>query len=211
MYQLQQSVIAAHCVLLKRKTHYRNASVFHNIPSALQNGPQYFVGKSNDWMYFLSTEPNKRKHVAVCCCDNNYVSLFLSQAVYIIFTDKVDGKGEAFVDIFQNAVSVCCFLQGAVSSTALSLFHSVFSHSLFLVHFCKINGSKNWEASLPVRKAPSVLLSISISVHSVDLTYSYVPLHQWKTKQQKLTAVMRTTISSLTIKSFPKRNSQWSV
>lgn len=80
-----------------------------------------------------------------------------SRAVYIIFTIKVDGKGEAFVDIFQMIVSVCRFLQGAVSPASLS----AFPHSPFLVRCCKINGSKSWGALPTVRKAPSVLLALA--------------------------------------------------
>lgn len=90
-------------------------------------------------------------------------------------------------------LSVCAVFSRGQSTLPLPL-----SHSLTLspppVHCCKINGSKSREALPTTRMAPSVLLSISILVCGADSTHSYVPLHQWKAKQQ-LTAVMRTTIS----------------
>lgn len=90
-------------------------------------------------------------------------------------------------------LSVCAVFSRGQSTLPLPL-----SHSLTLssppVHCCKINGSKSREALPTTRMAPSVLLSISILVRGADSTHSYVPLHQWKAKQQ-LTAVMRTTIS----------------
>lgn len=66
--------------------------------------------------------------------------------------------------------------------------------SLSLSHHCKFNGTKSWAASPTIAKAPSVLLALAYRCGD-DSTHSYVPLHQWKAKQQ-LTAVMRTTISS---------------
>lgn len=90
-------------------------------------------------------------------------------------------------------VSVCLFLPGAVSSVSLS----VFVFSLFLVHCCKINAFFKKLRGLPDSEKGSISAFLSLAYHCtvLNLTHSYVPLHQWKTKQQ-LTAVMRTTISS---------------
>lgn len=126
-----------------------------------------------------------------CCWDITYVSLLFQPGCLHYPHHLGRWKGRSLRWHLSNGCQCGLFSPGG---SQLSLFLCVFSHYLFLVHCCKINGSKSREASLPVRKAPSVLFSISISVHSVDLTHSYVPLHQWKTKQQ-LTVVMRTTIS----------------